>query len=241
MALEMKFGGDRKQLTILGGLGAVLLVILYFNYFSGPDYPANSTPVRPAPTAPPVASRPVAPAKKTQVDRRAQEFRPRVGPARPEDRLDPMQVDPSLRVDLLARLEKIQITGGQRSLFDFSNVPAQAANIPKIIPSPKTAPKAPRPFVGPMTEPPPPPKPVIAKPVAPPIPLRFYGFSSAPRGASRRGFFLDGDEVILAAEGDVIKKRYKVVRIGLSNVVMEDTQFQQQQTLPIVPDNGGGI
>ena len=42
MALEMKFGGDPKQLRILGGLGLVLAVILYFNYFSGPDTPERS-------------------------------------------------------------------------------------------------------------------------------------------------------------------------------------------------------
>lgn len=248
MALEMKFGGDPKQLRILGVLGVVLVVILYFNYFSGPDTaPARPTPKTAeaplAPTAPlPSVARKPDERKRLQVDRRAQEFRPRVGPARPEDRPDPMTVDPTLRLELLARLEKVQITGGTRSLFDFSNVQmASNTPAPTIIPAPKKAPKTPGPFIGPMPEPPPMPKPVVQKPIAPPIPLKFYGFTSAPRGGSKRGFFLDGEEIIVASEGELIKKRYKVIRIGLANVTMEDTQFEQQQTLPIVPDTGGGI
>jgi hypothetical protein len=245
MALEMKFGGDPKQMKVLGVLGVVLVVILYFNYFSGPEETPRS-PQRTASTnSIPQANLPATSAlvvkKKTQVDRRTQEFRPRVGPARPEDRLDPMKVDPSLRLELLARLEKVQISGGSRSLFDFSNVPSPvAANIPKIIPSPKKGPSAPKPFIGPMNKPPDPPPLVAQKPIAPPIPLKFYGFTSGARGALRRGFFLDGDDIIVAAEGELIKKRYKVIRIGLANVTMEDTQFEQQQTLPIVPDNGSG-
>lgn len=240
MALEMKFGGDRKQFIFLGILGVVLLVVLYINYFSGPDNPPPRA-TTPAPSTPIAAKRPVVDVKKKpQIDRRAQEFRPRVGPARPEDRLDPMSVDPSLRVDLLAQLAKVQITGGMRSLFDFSNVPSTATPVAKIIPVPKK-PVTPKPFIGPMNEPPPTPKPPPPPPPqAPPIPLRFYGFTSAPRGAAKRAFFLDGDEIVVAGEGDLIKRRYKVIRIGLSNVTMEDTQFKQQQTLPIVPDNSGG-
>ncbi|MCX6609832.1 MAG: hypothetical protein NTW74_03150, partial [Acidobacteria bacterium] len=57
---------------------------------------------------------------------------------------------------------------------------------------------------------------------------------------NKKGFFLDGDDIVVASEGDLIKTRYKVIRIGLTNVTMEDTQFKQQQTLPIVPDNSGG-
>jgi hypothetical protein len=248
MALEMKFGGNPKQLRLLGGLFAVLAVVLYLNYFSGPDYSPSPAP-RPAPTGPITPS--AAPAanaipadaarKRQQAERRAQDFRPRVGPARPEDRPDPMTVDPTLRLDLLARLDRIQISGGSRSLFDFSNMPSAAAapTGPRVI-APPRRPVTPKPFVGPMEKPPDPPKIVQTAPSAPPIPLKFYGFASGARGGNRRGFFLDGEEIVVAAEGELIKKRYKVIRIGLTNVTMEDTQYQQQQTLPIVPDNSSG-
>ncbi len=243
MALEMKMGGNPKQFAFLGVLGLVLTYLLYSNFAGDSSEPSRPAP-RPAATAAPAAA-PLPSVKKTdtsrrQLDRRAQEFRPRVGPARPEDRPDPMTVDPTLRLDLLARLEKVQITGGMRSLFDFSNVQvASNTPIPKIIPSAKK-PVTPKPFIGPLNKPPDPPKPVVQAPVAPPIPLRFYGFASTPRGGQKRAFFLDGDNIVVAGEGEAIKGRYKVIRIGLANVVMEDTQFKQQQTLPIVPDPTGG-
>ena len=241
----MKFGGDPRQNKALGILFAVLAVVLYFNYFSGPDTAPATTRRRapssavPAAEAPNLARRPDE-RKRAQANTRAQEFRPRVGAARPEDRLDPMTVDPTLRLDQLSRLESVRISGGTRSLFDFSNV-NNPATIAKIVPPPRL--KPPPAFIGPMEAPPPqpiPPKVVAAKPQAPPIPLKFYGFTSAQRGAHKRGFFLDGEDILVAAEGEILKKRYKVIRIGLANVTMEDTQFQQQQTLPIVPDNGGG-
>ncbi len=242
MGLEMKFGGDPKQTKIMAGLFVVLAGVIYWNYFTGPDTsPAPSMRRPPGVIAPPmeapnIARRPED-KKRVQVDRRAQEFRPRVGPARPEDRPDPMTVDPTLRLEQLSRLEKVQISGGARSLFDFSNVsgPVQVA---KIVPSPK--PFAPKPFIGPLEAPKPPPPVAKVTPQAPPIPLKFYGFTTAQRGANKRAFFLDGEEILVASEGELLKKRYKVIRIGLANVTMEDTQFQQQQTLPIVPDNNGG-
>lgn len=251
MALEMKFGGDPKRNAFLGILLLVLAYLLYTNVFSGPSY--ETTPSAAPATAPaktPAASRPAAakanaapvvvsaPPKKTLTDRRSIEFRPRVGAARAEERPDPMSVDPTLRLELLARLEKVQFAGGLRSLFDFSNVSTGPA-VPKIIPAKKAPP--PPAFIGPMAPPPPPP-PYVAPPppAAPPIPLKFYGFTSAPKNVGRKAFFLDGDDIVVAAEGDLIKRRYKVIRIGLTNVTMEDTQFKQQQTLPIVPDNQGG-
>ncbi len=251
MALEMKFGGDKKQLRTLGILGLVLVVIIYWNYFSGPDTPpakqapraaaTNAAPITSLPSTTATASRKVEEKKRIQVDRRAQEFRPRVGPARPEDRPDPMTVDPTLRLELLAKLEKVQISGGMRSLFDFSNVSMTSAGpVAKIIPSPQKGPLTPKPFIGPMNKPPEQPKLVAQAPQAPPIPLKFYGFTSGSRGANKKGFFLDGEEIVVASEGETIKKRYKVIRIGLANVTMEDTQYSQQQTLPIVPDNSGG-
>ena len=89
-----------------------------------------------------------------------------------------------------------------------------------------------RPFVGPMmskaAEPPPEPK-------APPIPLKFYGFVNKTKVGDKRAFFLDGEDIVIAGEGDLIKKRYKIVRIGVNSAVVEDTEFHSnnQQTLPL--------
>lgn len=82
------------------------------------------------------------------------------------------------------------------------------------------------------------PQQAAAPPSAPPIPLKFYGFvSGAP---AKRAFFLDGDDIVVAREGDVIKKRYKVMRIGVNSAVLEDEQFKSEQTLPLVQEQQEG-
>ena len=92
---------------------------------------------------------------------------------------------------------------------------AKPVGVPVIAPQPTGAPPAP------------------VKPQAPPIPLKFYGFAGARAGV-KRAFFLENEDVFVANEGEVVKKRYKVVRISLNSVVMEDTEFKQQQTLPLI-------
>ena len=54
-----------------------------------------------------------------------------------------------------------------------------------------------------------------------------------------RIFFLDGEEIVVAGEGDLIKKRYKVVRIGVTSVEVEDTQFNHTQMLPLAEEAAG--
>jgi hypothetical protein len=55
----------------------------------------------------------------------------------------------------------------------------------------------------------------------------------------KTAFFLDGDEISVAAEGDTVKKRYRVVRIGVNSVLMEDTESKRQQSLPLTEDLPG--
>ena len=57
----------------------------------------------------------------------------------------------------------------------------------------------------------------------------------------KRAFFLDGEDIIIAGEGDLIKKRYKIVRIGVNSAVVEDTEFKSnnQQTLPLEAEMAG--
>jgi len=97
------------------------------------------------------------------------------------------------------------------------------------------------------TTPPPTPEPAPPatppKPVIPPIPLKFYGYVSDPRiampGVSKRAFFLDGEDIVVAGENDVIHNRFKVIRIGVNSAVVEDTTNNNQQTLPLVEELPG--
>jgi hypothetical protein len=165
------------------------------------------------------------------------EFRPSL---KPNKDLDRASIDPTLRLDLLDDLQKVNVESSGRSLFEaLSAPPVQVAkNLPepaKIIPTFKK--------YGPE----PPPKPVEAvkppEPPAPPIPLKFYGFIAPVKAGTgpKRAFFLDGEDIIVAAEGQLVKNRYKIVRIGLNSAVVSDTQFKNhEQTLPLVEEQAQG-
>jgi hypothetical protein len=122
----------------------------------------------------------------------------------------------------------VNLEGGERNLFQFGAAPAPKTPEPKIVPKP-AGPAAIAANAPPETP---------SKPPPPPIPLKFYGYSSQAQQTDKRAFFLDGDDIIVASEGQVIKSRYKVVRIGINSVVVEDVQFQHQQTLPLEEQAG---
>lgn len=229
----MKVGAEPRKVAILAGL----LAVAGYLYFSGAtsEEPPRTAP-RPAPAVslpPPDISRPRPAPRPVSRALEGREFRPSLKSTRPEDRPDPMTVDPTLRLDLLARLQTVHAERVKRSLFDFSAPPPKMPE-PKVIPVKEVA------QTNDKAEPPKPPeaeaKPV--KPPPPPIPLKFYGFISSAQSADKRAFFLDGEEIFVAGEGDLIRKRYKVVRIGVSSAVVEDTEHNHRQTLPLVEQRG---
>ena len=82
----------------------------------------------------------------------------------------------------------------------------------------------------------PPPATVAAKPQPPPptpIPFKFYGYATPPRNGPRRGCFIDGEEIFIVGENEMIRNRYKIIRIGVNSAVVEDTKDKHQQTLPL--------
>lgn len=230
----MKLGAEPRKVVILGGL----LVVAGYLYFSGDtsDEPPRPEPRAASPLAvpaqPPDISRP-RPASRMQPRPGAgREFRPSLKSARPEDRPDPMTVDPTLRLDLLARLQMVRADRVKRSLFDFSAAP------PPKMPEPKVIPKEVAQVNDAETPNPPEAETKPAKPPPPPIPLKFYGFISPVQSPEKRAFFLDGEDIFVAGEGDLIRKRYKVVRIGVNSAVVEDTEHDHRQTLALVEQKG---
>ena len=55
--------------------------------------------------------------------------------------------------------------------------------------------------------------------------------------SAKKACLQDGDEIFVAAEGDLVKKRYRVVRINdlgtEHNVEMEDTQTKAKTKIPL--------
>ncbi len=139
-----------------------------------------------------------------------------------------MKIDPTLRIDLLAKVRAVEFEGVNRNLFQFTERQKVIAPPPKedvdeaqkrlaaaAASNTESKPQSPQP------------------PRAPRISWRYYGFANGPRDTHKRAFLLDGEEVLIATEGDVFKNRYKIVSIGVNSIVIEDMQFSDQQTLPL--------
>jgi hypothetical protein len=150
-------------------------------------------------------------------------------PKRPEDRIDTAKVDPTLRLDLLAKVQNTDSAGPGRNVFQFGQAP--------LPPEPKV-PLKPPPAAAVISASPPPTAPP-GPPPPPPITLRYYGFSSIPGSTAKTAFFLDGEDILVAKEGETVKRRYRVVRIGATSVVMEDTESKRQQTIPLAEEAAG--
>jgi hypothetical protein len=228
-------GAEPKKIAVLVGLG----VIAGYFYISNSNFGSSSTP-SPATTAPPAASRITArPGGRTGgrlaqkgLNNGSREFKPSFKATG----IDPSNIDPTLHLSLLAKLQGVQVEAGARSLFEIGKEPVAEAAASVKDPGPIAVVK---PFVGPKPPPPPPPPP--PDPKAPPIPLKFYGFVNPSKATNKRAFFLDGEDIIIAGEGDMVKKRYKIVRIGVNSAVVEDTEFKSnnQQTLPLEAEMAG--
>jgi hypothetical protein len=237
--LPSNVGAEPKRIAILAVLVIAAGYFFITNRTSGDTASAAPRPSLAAAPAPIVRPRAGArvdarpPVRVTQqglASLAGGEFRPSLNVEVP----DPSSVDPTLHLDLLTKLKTVPMEAGTRSLFEVLAAPPSEVKEkePEKI-------SVGQPFVGPL--PPRPPDPPPPDPTAPPIPLRFYGFVNKTKVGDKRAFFLDGEDIIIASEGEMIKKRYKIVRIGVNSAVVEDTLFKSnnQQTLPLEAEMAG--
>lgn len=138
----------------------------------------------------------------------------KAGPHRPE-----RSIDPTLRYDWLMQSEQTEYKGNGRNIFQAQ------VDIPKPIRPVVTHQAAPAPVV-PQGPPPP-----------PPIDLKFFGFSSRP-GEPKRIFLSHGDDVFVAGEGEIVDRRYKVMRISAASVEIEDVLNNNRQEIFLTPQGG---
>jgi hypothetical protein len=126
----------------------------------------------------------------------------------------PRSLDPTLRYDWLKASEDTQYAGNGRNIFQAQ------AEIPQPIIRPLTDEERRR-----QQEPPPPPPP-------PPINLKFFGFANKP-GEPKKIFLSEGEDVFIAAEGDVVNRHYKVMRISPTSVEIEDVLNNNRQSIAL--------
>ena len=124
-------------------------------------------------------------------------------------------LDPRFRGDILAASQNRKYEAG-RNIFRMEEAP-----IPKPI-----APVVHKEWT---VEMPPTPTPT---PPPPPINLKFYGFASKSN-EPKRIFLADEGEVFVARQGDIVARKYKVVQINNTSVMIEDLLNNNRQTIPL--------
>lgn len=249
--LPANLGPERKKVIWLIGL-LVTAAVAYFISSSSdsPGPAAASAPRAPSESIPAaIPLTPAAPVSRKDTESPALMQRtPRGGAQRgaagaadfrpslklPEG-VDVSAIDPTLHLDLLAKLRNLPMEGGARSVFKEGTPPPPPAPDPVTIkPGPMVG-KAGGPANGEPAKPAGPPP----TPPPPPIPLKFYGYANQQRGGPKRAFFLEGEDIFVAGENETIHNRYKIIKIGVNSAVVEDTTDKHQQTLPLVEELAG--
>lgn len=200
---------DKKKLAVLGVVGVLALaavVSMYRQLWGG----SSAAPVpQPVVVTTPVRSGAGGAASSGRV----------AGVAAKSVGTTSAQLDPTLRMGAMLVTESLVYSGSGRNIFSASSVPVE---IPKAI-----APARPKGPVVPVYTPPPGPPP------PPPIDLKFFGTETAANG-HKRAFLLKGDDVFLAAEGDIVQRRYRIEAIAANSIVVEDLATNNKQTLPLL-------
>lgn len=129
-----------------------------------------------------------------------------------------LRLDPTLDLNLLSKSEDIQYAGNGRNIF-------VAGSVAVIEPPKRNGSTDVHAQDAGIHQPPPIPPP-------PPINLKFYGFANRP-GETKKVFLSQGEDIFIAAEGDIVDRRYRVVHISPNAVDVEDVLNNHRQSLPL--------
>ena len=119
-------------------------------------------------------------------------------------------LDPTLRFDLLKSSEDVTYKGSGRDIFRSQAPPPE---IPKVVT-----------YSGEAQRPQAPPPP-------PPINLKLYGYAQRKNGEAKKIFLSSGEDIFVAKEGDIVNRRYKILKINNNSVDVEDVLTNNRQTL----------
>ena len=128
------------------------------------------------------------------------------------------RLDPTLDLTRLSQSEEIKYAGNGRNIFVAGSVAVIKIEKPK--------------GHG-VTDPD-----VVARqlpqiPQPPPITLKFFGFANRP-GETKKVFLSQNEDIFIAGEGDIVDRRYRVLRISPTAVDVEDVLNNNRQSLPLL-------
>lgn len=128
------------------------------------------------------------------------------------EKFEPLSVEnPTLRMDKLERIRKLEYNGSRRSIFTAYVPPPPAPVIPRPDPT-KIAP---------------PPDPPLT------IPVKFFGYATDPNSGRKRAFFTNGEDVFILSEGEMLQNRFRLLRIGNATADFEEIMSGKRATLPL--------
>lgn len=132
--------------------------------------------------------------------------------------------EPDLRLDLLEKIHNTKYTGMQRDIFSGQPLPPPPSQRPKVLPAVDPGPKEPAP-----------PPPVQ-------VPAQFFGYASRPDSNDRVAFFLNGDKVLIVAEGDTFLANFRLLQIGNQSALVQEVSSGRQTSVPLEqPPNQAAI
>jgi hypothetical protein len=197
---------NKKQTMWAAALGVVAVLALAYEVV--PMFMGSSTATASSESAAPLPAATRAPARAGAKGSK----KPRVE-----------NLDPTLRLDLLAASEQTEYEGSGRNIFV-----SRADDV--VIERPGAPVRTDRgqnggaPAIDPYHTPTP--------PVAPPIPLKFYGFATTV--GEKKIFLKSGEDVFVAGEGEIVDRRYKVVHITPTSVSIQDMVYSgPPQNIPL--------
>jgi hypothetical protein len=207
----MKLGTENRKKTIAAVVLAVVALLLLVRMLGTPSPGAAAVRTTASSHTPPAAAKRPA-ARNSPRDSRTKALAAVIQPT----------LDPRLQLQFLKASENIKYEGSGHNIFaerleEIPNPVASACKDDKACGGASKAVPS-----GPPPGPPPP----------PPINLKFYGWASQA-GEPKKIFLSQGDGVFVAGEGDIVNRRYKIVRIGPSSVEIEDLLSNNRQSIPL--------
>ena len=199
---------DRKKVAILAGLLAVIVpgAIWELHGFFGSPTP------HPAPVAAPAAAPAAAGGAASTTDV------PTTAGPEAQKVTTSDNIDPTLHLDKLAQSEEVEYAGTGRNIFSMESAP------PVKIEAPVVNPRGPEVVVN--SAPP--------APTAPPIDLKYFGYSQSKDKSNIRAFLVHGEDIFMAKPGEIVDHRYKIGNISPGSIQVTDLAYNNTQSLPLM-------
>lgn len=129
--------------------------------------------------------------------------------------------NPRIRWEELDRAQKTEYKSNGRNPFSMI-APPSAADVKKENDAKLNQP--------PPALPPAPPPPTRAQA---PANLKFFGYGTVPNGTPRRAFITDGEDIFIVSEGDTLLGRYRILKVGNSNLEFQEISSGLPGTMPL--------